>query len=137
MKAESYNKSCQTVLTADFVATCIAYCAVTDSVYSFQTILQYCFCQVITVYPWRNVGSLYSTRNDLYQLMVWFSFGVPGNILLHSLASLKKRIESCSTEQLTRIVLLCPTHCSHQLVMSRILSNSGIFPKFNWNLFPL
>lgn len=39
MKAKSCNKSCQTVLTADFVAACIAYYAVTDSVYSFQTVL--------------------------------------------------------------------------------------------------
>lgn len=66
MKAESCNKSCQTVLTADFVATYIAYYAVTDSVYSFQTVLQYCFCQVITVYTWRNVGPLYSIGNDFY-----------------------------------------------------------------------
>lgn len=36
--------------------------------------------------------------------MVGFLFNVPENILLCSLASLKKGVESCSTEQLTRLV---------------------------------
>lgn len=70
MEADSCNKSCQSVLTADFVVICIAYYAVTDSVYSFQTVLQYCFCQVITVYTLRNVSSLNSIRNDFHQLLV-------------------------------------------------------------------
>lgn len=133
MKAESCNKSCQTVLTADFVATCLL-----TVLWQIVFIVFKQFCS--TVFAKCNCLSLEKCGLPVFHLK-WF-LSVNGMILVwcawehpSGFPGLQRREFKAALQSSLPVWFCFVLHIAPISWLSWIPSNSGIFLKFSWNFF--